>query len=224
LSRNKYPEETVNLIIDVSLKLFLEKGYENTSIQDIINGLGGLSKGAIYHHFKSKEDILAAVSDKCNESTIMELRMVRDDNKLNGYKKLKEMFRVSLSSSDQDIVFTLAPSMMDNPRLLVLQLQEIFTDIGPIFIQPVIEQGICDGSIQTDYPKELSEILMLLTNIWLNPLVVEASPKEMTNRARCFNTLLKGMGLDLLDDELINRYTHYCQLCNSNVVKKTTAH
>ncbi len=79
MSRNKYPEETVNLIIDVSLKLFLEKGYENTSVQDIINGLGGLSKGAIYHHFKSKEDILAAVSDKCKVCTITELRTVRDD-------------------------------------------------------------------------------------------------------------------------------------------------
>lgn len=216
MSRNKYPEETVNLIIDVSLKLFLEKGYENTSIQDIINGLGGLSKGAIYHHFKSKEAILAAVSDKCNESIIAELREVRDDKNLNGYQKLKKMFRVSLSSSSQDIIFTLAPSMMENPRLLVLQLQEIFTDIAPIFIQPVIEQGINDGSIQTDFPKELSEVMILLTNIWLNPLVIEANPEEMTNRARCFNSLLKGMGLDLLDDELIARYTHYCQLCHSN--------
>jgi len=216
MSRNKYPEETVNLIIDVSLKLFLEKGYENTSIQDIINGLGGLSKGAIYHHFKSKEAILAAVSDKCKVCTITELRMVRDDKNLNGYEKLRKMFQVSLSSSDQDFVFTLAPSMMDNPKLLVLQLQEIFTDIAPIFIQPVIEQGIDDGSIQTDFPKELSEVLMLLTNIWLNPLVIEASPKEMTTRARCFNALLKGMGLDLLDSELIDRYAHYCEICHSH--------
>ena len=59
MARNKYPEETVARILDVSLKLFLEKGYENTTIQDIIDALGNLSKGAIYHHFKSKEDILA---------------------------------------------------------------------------------------------------------------------------------------------------------------------
>ena len=61
MARNKYPEETVARILDVSLKLFLEKGYENTTIQDIIDALGNLSKGAIYHHFKSKEDILEAV-------------------------------------------------------------------------------------------------------------------------------------------------------------------
>ena len=52
MARNKHHEETVGRILDVASRLFLEKGYEHTSIQDIINNLGGLSKGAIYHHFK----------------------------------------------------------------------------------------------------------------------------------------------------------------------------
>ena len=56
MARNKHPEETRNLIIDTAARLFIEQGYEHTSIQDIINHLGGLSKGAIYHHFKSKEE------------------------------------------------------------------------------------------------------------------------------------------------------------------------
>ena len=67
MARNKNPEETVNRILDTAYRLFLEKGYEQTSIQDIINHLGGLSKGAIYHHFKSKEDILEAVTNRITE-------------------------------------------------------------------------------------------------------------------------------------------------------------
>ena len=47
LARNKHPEETVNRILDVAYRLFMEKGYEYTSIQNIIDNLGGLSKGAI---------------------------------------------------------------------------------------------------------------------------------------------------------------------------------
>jgi len=39
MARNKYPEETVQLILDVSYRLFMEKGYEYTSIQDIIDNL-----------------------------------------------------------------------------------------------------------------------------------------------------------------------------------------
>ena len=54
MSRNKYPEMTVEKILDTAQQLFLEKGYDNTTIQDIVDHLGGLSKGAVYHHFKSK--------------------------------------------------------------------------------------------------------------------------------------------------------------------------
>ncbi|WP_225229140.1 TetR/AcrR family transcriptional regulator [Paenibacillus gallinarum] len=63
MARNKYPEQTLEQILAVSSKLFTEKGFEKTSIQDIIDELG-MSKGAIYHHFKSKEDILDAVMNK----------------------------------------------------------------------------------------------------------------------------------------------------------------
>ena len=45
MARNKYPEATKKLIIETAGRLFLEKGYEHTSIQDIIDNLGGLSKG-----------------------------------------------------------------------------------------------------------------------------------------------------------------------------------
>ena len=46
MARNKYPEQTVEKILEVSLKLFSEKGYEKTTMQDIVNALG-MSKGAI---------------------------------------------------------------------------------------------------------------------------------------------------------------------------------
>ena len=37
MARNKHPEETVRSILDVSFRLFMEKGYEHTSIQDILD-------------------------------------------------------------------------------------------------------------------------------------------------------------------------------------------
>ena len=49
MARNRNPEETRRKILEVSKDLFLEKGFDNTSIQDIIDGLGGLTKGVIYH-------------------------------------------------------------------------------------------------------------------------------------------------------------------------------
>ena len=52
MARNKCPEETVQLILDTAARLFMEKGYDGTSLQDILEETH-LSKGAIYHHFNS---------------------------------------------------------------------------------------------------------------------------------------------------------------------------
>ena len=78
MARNKHPEETINLILDTAYRLFMQKGYEHTSIQDIIDQLGGLSKGAIYHHFKSKEEILIAVTDRLSAQSNAQLAAIRD--------------------------------------------------------------------------------------------------------------------------------------------------
>ena len=53
--------DTKRKIIEVASGLFLTQGCEKTKIADIINGLDGLTKGAIYHYFDSKEDIFNAV-------------------------------------------------------------------------------------------------------------------------------------------------------------------
>ena len=84
MARNKHSEETASLILDVAFRLFIEKGYERTSIQDIIDNLGGLSKGAIYHHFRSKEDILVAVTDRMTEESNKMLVEIRDRTDITG--------------------------------------------------------------------------------------------------------------------------------------------
>lgn len=211
MARNKYPENTIKLILDTAERLFLEKGYDATSIQDIIGGLGGLSKGAVYHHFKSKEEIFNAVSARYNQQVVEELRQARDDAACTGLEKLKKMFALSLADADRDMVYTVSPDMMKNPRLLVTQLREIFYDVVPHYVRPVIEAGIQDGSIKTDDPEELSEMLILLTNIWLNPSVIEADVATMARRVRFLDKALRGMGIELLDEPMIESYARYCE-------------
>lgn len=220
MARNKYPEETVRLILDAAQRLFLEKGYDSTSIQDIIDGLGGLSKGAVYHHYKSKEEIFNAVCDRYNEQIIIQLKEIRDDHSLTGYEKLKKMFCLSLSSSDRDIVFTVAPNLLENPRLLAMQIREIFSDVVPYYVQPVIEQGVADGSMHTEYPKELSEVIILLSNLWLNPLVLGTDVDRMEKRVRFFNLILNNMGVELLDEQMLDSYRRYCTLANQKLGEK----
>ena len=64
MPRNKYPEKTVERILLTSYTLFTTRGYDNVSIQNIVDEMGDITKGAIYHHFKSKDEIVRAIFDK----------------------------------------------------------------------------------------------------------------------------------------------------------------
>ncbi|MFR2750673.1 MAG: TetR/AcrR family transcriptional regulator [Dysosmobacter welbionis] len=169
MARNKHPEETVEKILAVSAKLFMEKGYEHTTLQDIIDNLGGLTKGAIYHHFKGKEEILLAIADRMGEQTEAWMRTVRDDPGLTGAEKLQKMFRASLENSDQTDLFVLAPNMLKNPKLMSILLESMIGEVLPNYMEPVLREAVADGSIRTDYPEELGSCCFSSSNVWLNP-------------------------------------------------------
>ena len=54
--------KTKEIIIEIAFKLFLDKGYKNTSMSDLV-GETKLSKGAFYHHFENKETLYKEVID-----------------------------------------------------------------------------------------------------------------------------------------------------------------
>lgn len=200
MARNKYPEVTVERILDVSQRLFLEKGYENTTIQDIVDELGGLTKGAVYHHFKSKEEIMDAVGDRMFFSN-NPFEAVRGRTDLNGLQKLREA--VQLNQSDQERVRLTAQSIpiAKSPRLLQEMIVSNRKVLTPYLLE-LIEEGNRDGSMHTDYPREIAELLPLLTSLWLLPSVYPASREQMKRKFLFLGEMLEKMGVPLMDDSI----------------------
>ena len=194
----------------------MEKGYEHTSIQDIINNLGGLSKGAIYHHFKSKEDILVAVIDRMTAESNEMLADIRDSSGLSGEEKLKKIFRESISRSVQNDIFTVAPDFHDNPKLLFSLLHDTIDNAAPNYILPIIRQGISDGSIKTDYPEQLAELILLAANAWLNPMIFDSTEEESRRKFMVFRQMLQGFGLDIVDSEMLERLQELASIYQKN--------
>lgn len=217
MGRNKYPEETVKKILDVSLRLFMEKGYEQTYIQDIIDNLGGLTKGAIYHHFKTKEDIMLAVLEReFDGHDEAWLTLLQENNEMTGMEKLREMFWMSISGTRQNQVFSSAPSMLKNPKMLTLQMKSIMEDSAPTFVKPIIEQGVEDGSIKTKYPGEMAEVILLLLNMWVTPMVFPADWETLSRRMWYFNELFSPYGRELFDERLQERVKELGELYQEN--------
>ena len=200
MARNKYPEVTVERILDAAQRLFLQKGYDNTTIQDIVDELGGLTKGAVYHHFKSKEEIMDAVGDRMFFSN-NPFEAVRGRTDLNGLQKLREAVR--LNQSDQERVQLTAQSIpiAKSPRLLQEMIVSNRKVLTPYFLE-LIEEGNRDGSMHTDYPREIAELLPLLTSLWLLPSVYPASREQMKRKFLFLGEMLEKMGVPLMDDSI----------------------
>ena len=129
MARNKYPEETVKKILDVSHRLFREKGYDHTTIQDITDALG-MSKGAVYHHFKSKEDILDKLTDRYYDEMGW-FRGIRLDSSLTGLEKVRQVLLRLLSDPGKLDLDRLTSSTAMDPKLLTLTLRASVADSGP---------------------------------------------------------------------------------------------
>ena len=209
MAKSRNSEITTNRILDVSLKLFLVKGYEKTTIQDIIDELGDLSKGAIYHHFKSKEDILVGVCEKMFEYKETEMARLRDQPNKTGLEKLKDMFSVSVKDPRQEELFSFSPSLLNVPTIFVEALKDTIRVVIPEYIIPVVQQGVEDGSIRTEYPKELSEIILLLVNYWLNPLIIPMTASQLENKVKFMYTMFEGTGVEDVLDMTLKGIEHY---------------
>lgn len=213
MARNKYPEITVERILDVSQRLFLEKGYDNTTIQDIVDQLGGLTKGAVYHHFKSKEEILDAVSDRMF-FTNNPFEAVRKRTDLNGLEKLREVVRLNQSDTDRINLTVQAIPITQNPKILVEMIISNRKVLTPRFLE-LLEEGQADGSIQTDYAQEIAELIPMLTSLWLLPAVFPGGKEELRRKFLFLGEMLEKMGVPILDESLqplVDRFIEHVPL------------
>jgi len=207
LPRNKHPEETIQKILDVSMKLFTEKGYEQTTVLDIVNNLGGLTRGAFYHHFKSKEEVLCALSERIFRNTLSQVSG-RELENLNGLEKVRKLFlhnTVLAGSPGGDDYVKLQQaslSLLENPRFLAEQIRGT-KEVATFFI-PFIEEGMTDGSIRPGNPKLLAELLLVLFNLWMLPPLFPMDANEFEEKAMMIKACLDSLGFPLMNEEFLD--------------------
>lgn len=209
MARNKYPEETVEKILTAARRLFLEKGYEHTTIQDIVDQLGGLTKGAVYHHFKSKEEIMDAITEKMfwDDNPFEKVRGRAD---LNGLEKMKEVVRLT-QEPDWSSLSRQSMPLLKNPRLLAKAIEDNQTIVTPLWLE-LIEEGMADGSIRTEYPREAAELLTLLDTLWMAPTIFPATRDSLLHKFRCAGEIFANLGVPVIDEEMLALADRYFQL------------
>jgi len=209
--QKKYnPKQTVEKILAISGELFLTKGYDKTSMQDIVNGLG-MSKGAIFHHFRSKEEIFEAVVKRMTDEQLdMFKNMISNElQNLSGKEKLQKIFSASLSVNENIVAKILMPQIQE-PRVII-EMARFSVNISAPLIADIIREGIEDGSLTTKYPDECAEVVLLLLNTWCDPMIFECDMPTLRKRLKYLQYLMSVSGVDILTDELIEKSIEFTE-------------
>ena len=189
----KTPEEWKTEILSAAQKLFITKGYKETSVLDIMNMVGG-SKGMFYKYFQSKEEIMYILGNQLFfENNPFEAVKKRTD--LNGLQKITELLNLNQLDKERKNLNAQAIPILEDPYILAAAIKLNRQILTPYWHE-LLEEGRQDGSISTEYTKELSELLPLI-NFWLTPSVYPATAKEIYHKYCFIMEVLSKVGINL---------------------------
>jgi AcrR family transcriptional regulator len=185
MPRKNDSQQTISNIIDVAARLFAEKGYEQTTIQDIVDGLG-MSKGAIFHHFGSKEDIVEAVIGRHRDKLIAAAEAVADDKSIPVYERL---IRTALALHVSDDAGLQMAEHMHKPQNALMHMKierMLFDDATPVLARVVCE-GIEQGLFDTPCPEEVIGMILTYSNSAFNAEhIAGLTAEEVSRKAHNF--------------------------------------
>ncbi len=159
----KEAEERRNEILDVAEELFVTRGYDNTSTNDILDRIG-IARGTLYYHFKSKEDILNSIIERVNNSLIARARAIASDTSIPVVDRL--VATISGLRVDTDLGQEIIDQVHKPQNALMHQkMQKHLIDSVVPVITDIVEEGNRQGIFNTRYPAETTEMLILYSGI-----------------------------------------------------------
>ncbi len=153
----KRPKERKKEIVDTAEKLFMEKGYENTSVMDIVENIG-VAKGLFYYYFESKKDIIEEIVNRMLVTYEKEAKKFVEDSHLTAREKFARLIRLSnhIEGGREYMIWVFRG---EKNILLYHKLRKKTQEkILPLFTK-IIKQGVEEGVFDTEYPEMAAKFI-----------------------------------------------------------------
>ena len=153
----KTKEERRNEIIETAGKLFEEKGYEQTQVQDIVNEIG-VAKGLFYYYFKSKDEVMEELADRYADAIIDAVNNLIDKD-ISTFDKINRIFQIFIDSAEKKSGIFMGILNVKNG----ITHERIFFNVGKKMVPLVTElilSGNDNGECNCSDPKFITEFLV----------------------------------------------------------------
>ena len=185
--------------LDLAEELFADLGYENTSVDRLISGLG-VSKGAFYHHFKSKSDLLDAALERLMLRAEAQLEEVLAA-KAPALEKLQKFIVTLDSATKQNRMSSLQIGeflLQDGNAVLLARHRRAARDRFVPVLTTIIEQGVCEGDFHLDNPQLVAQVVWeigeAMEEALARPLILATeNPIEPNEFLSIYNTYVRAI-------------------------------
>ncbi|MDO4243583.1 MAG: TetR/AcrR family transcriptional regulator [Actinomyces sp.] len=145
-------------VMDAARALFLERGYERTTIDDVLNAVG-IAKGTLYHHFSGKEAIMEAIVTRTTDQLVA--RAEKAAAACAGQPAITRFLTIlgAARASEEDIELAQQFRSPDNLRFHLLSMTQAYTRLVPI-LTTIVEEGVEAGELSTPDPRSSVEVVL----------------------------------------------------------------
>ena len=154
-------------ILDHAAMLVRTVGYEEMSIQDLIDRLG-ISRGALYHYFDSKQAVMEALVDRMGNVAVETLLPIIRDPDLTALEKFRRYVNgsIMIKAGSQELITDLIRAWQreENLRIRHKLAAATLDRTAPMILEPIIRQGVAEKTFDTAYPAQTARII---AGIWL---------------------------------------------------------
>lgn len=176
-------------IISAAAQLFFTKGYDNTSVDEIIKEVG-IAKGTFYYYYESKEKLLQEVISSIIDDGVDKAEDIVADDTINPLEKVFLILR-SISPQGEDKKQVLDElHKVENAKLHQFTLTEIIIRVTPL-IREVIEQAIEKGILYTPYPSECAEMFMTIGQFLFDDDIFTWTKEQKEKKMKAFIYLIE---------------------------------
>ncbi len=185
----KKAEERREEIIAAAEELFLAKGYDRTTMKDVMDRLQ-VAKGTIYHYFKSKEELLDAVLDSLVSNLVEEMQAIANEAEGTALEKLRHLIvkSTAVDSHDQEMLDNL--HQPGNTGMHLRLLAKLIIMQAPIYAE-FIRQGCEENLFATEHPLESAEFILAAIQFLTDMGIYPWTPEQLARRAQALPTLVE---------------------------------
>jgi AcrR family transcriptional regulator len=182
-------------ILQCAMRLFIERGYDATSINHII-GRAGISKGAFYHHFQSKEDLIEALAARYAEEAALAARPILDDETLDSFSRLSAFLasmRQQKVEQAAELRTTFEPLFRPENVQLYHRSQKATLAVMQPILAGIIARGVEERCFDVPDPDEAADVILGLMAGTRDIMADLYGARDELERRRHFERMVKRM-------------------------------